>query len=75
VRDIGAQTLPIWQHVRAACLRHEEQVHARYGRRLGSGIASRIDRQAAQVAAAISRCGSYPALSATAPGMPASFGP
>ena len=42
----------------------------RYGRRLAAGIARRADRQVARVAAAIERCGSYPALSATAPSTP-----
>jgi hypothetical protein len=70
VRDIQAQTLPTWQHVQTVYHQHTEQVHARYGRRLGPGIARRIDRQVTQVAAAIQRCGSYPALSATAPGTP-----
>lgn len=70
VRDIQAQTLPTWQHVQAVYRQHAEQVQARYGRRLAPGIARRIDRQVAQVAAAIERCGSYPALSATAPGAP-----
>ena len=46
---------------------HAKQVQARYGRRLGLGIARRIDIQVAQVAAAINRCGGYPALSATTP--------
>ena len=67
VYDIQAQTLPTWQHVQATYRQHAEQIQARYGRRLGAGIA----RQAAQVAAAIERCGSYPALSATAPSTPA----
>jgi hypothetical protein len=38
--------------------------------RRGPGIARRIDRQVAQVAAAIRRCGSYPALSAAEPSTP-----
>jgi cyclopropane fatty-acyl-phospholipid synthase-like methyltransferase len=67
VRDIQAQTLPTWQHVQATYRQHAEQVQARYGRRLGPAIARPIDRQVAQVAAAIKRCGSYPALSATTP--------
>ncbi len=70
VRDIQAQTLPTWQHVQAVYRQHAAQVQARYGRRLAPGIARRIDRQVTQVAAAIERCGSYPALSATAPSMP-----
>lgn len=70
VCDIQVQTLPTWQHVQAAYSQHAEQVKARYGQRLGPGIARRLDRQVAQVAAAIRRCGSYPALSATAPGTP-----
>jgi hypothetical protein len=70
VRDIQAQTLPTWQHVQAVYRQHAAQVQARYGRRLAPGIAHRIDRQVAQVAAAIRRCGSYPALSATAPSTP-----
>jgi cyclopropane fatty-acyl-phospholipid synthase-like methyltransferase len=70
VRDIQAQTLPTWQHVQAVYRQHAAQVQARYGRRLAPGIARRIDRQVAQAAAAIERCGSYPALSATAPGTP-----
>jgi cyclopropane fatty-acyl-phospholipid synthase-like methyltransferase len=70
VRDIQAQTLPTWQHVQAVYRQQVEQVQERYGRRLGAGIARRVDRQVAQVAAAIKRCGSYPALSATAPGTP-----
>lgn len=69
VRDIQSQTLPTWQHIQAVYRQHADQVQARYGRRLGSGIACRIDGQVAQVAAAIRRCGSYPALSATTPGM------
>jgi len=52
---------------------HTAQVQARYGGRLAAGIAGRIDRQVARVAAAIERCGSYPALSATAPSMPPAF--
>jgi len=73
VCDIQAQTLPTWQHVQAAYYQHAEQVQVRYGGRLGPGIARRIDTQVAQVAAAIKRCGSYPALSATTPGtLPAS---
>ena len=73
VRDIQAQTLPTWQHVQAAYHQHAKQVQVRYGRRLGLGIARRIDIQVAQVAAAINRCGSYPALSATTPStLPAS---
>src|SRR5580700_10320623 len=67
VRDIQAQTLPTWQHVQAVYRQHAAQIRVRYGRRLGPGIAHRIDRQAAQVAAAIRRCGSYPALSAAPP--------
>jgi ubiquinone/menaquinone biosynthesis C-methylase UbiE len=67
VRDIHAQTLPTWQHVQAVYREHAARVQARYGQRLAPGIARRIDRQVAQVAAAIERCGSYPALSATAP--------
>ena len=67
VRDIQEQTLPTWQHVQAAYRQHAEQVQARYGRRLGPGIARRIDGQVALVAGAIRRCGSYPAFSATAP--------
>jgi hypothetical protein len=70
VRDIQAQTLPTWQHVQAVYRQHAAQIRVRYGRRLGPGIARRIDRQVAEVAAAIRRCGSYPALSATAPGTP-----
>ena len=70
VRDIQAQTLPTWQHVQAVYRQHAAQIRVRYGRRLGPGIARRIDRQVAQVAAAIRRCGSYPALSATAPSTP-----
>jgi cyclopropane fatty-acyl-phospholipid synthase-like methyltransferase len=70
VRDIQAQTLPTWQHVGSVYRQHTDQVHARYGRRLGPGIARRIDGQVTRVAAAIQRCGSYPALSATAPGTP-----
>jgi hypothetical protein len=66
VRDIQAQTLPTWQHVQAVYRQHAAQIRVRYGRRLGPGI----DRQVAQVAAAIRRCGSYPALSATAPSTP-----
>ncbi len=73
VYDIQAQTLPTWQHVQAAYHQHAEQIQVRYGRRLGPGIARRIDTQVAQVAAAIKRCGSYPALSATTPStLPAS---
>lgn len=73
VCDIQAQTLPTWQHVQAAYHQHAKQVQVRYGRRLGLGIARRIDIQVAQVAAAINRCGSYPALSATTPStLPAS---
>ena len=67
VRDIQAQTLPAGQHVQAVYRQHAAQIRVRYGRRLGPGIARRVDRQVAQVAAAIRRCGSYPALSATAP--------
>jgi cyclopropane fatty-acyl-phospholipid synthase-like methyltransferase len=67
VRDIQAQTLPTWRHVQAVYRQHAAQVQARYGRRLAPGIARRIDRQVTQAAAAIERCGSYPALSATAP--------
>jgi cyclopropane fatty-acyl-phospholipid synthase-like methyltransferase len=70
VRDIQAQTLPTWPHVQAVYRQHAAEVEARYGRRLAPGIACRIDRQIAQVAAAIERCGSYPALSATAPSTP-----
>jgi hypothetical protein len=70
VRDIQAQTLPTWQHVQAVYRQYGAQIRVRYGRRLGPGIARRIDRQVAQVAAAIRRCGSYPALSATAPSTP-----
>jgi cyclopropane fatty-acyl-phospholipid synthase-like methyltransferase len=70
VRDIQAQTLPTWQHVRAVYQQSSAQIQARYGRRLAPGFARRIDRQVGQVAAAIERCGSYPALSATAPGTP-----
>jgi cyclopropane fatty-acyl-phospholipid synthase-like methyltransferase len=70
VRDIQAQTLPTWQHVQAVYGQHAAQVQARYGRRLAPGIAHRIDRQVAQVAAAIERCGSYPALNATTPSTP-----
>ena len=70
VRDIQAQTLPTWQHVQSVYRQHAEQLQARYGRRLGAGIARRIDRQVDQVAAAIKRCGSYPALSATTPSTP-----
>jgi hypothetical protein len=69
VRDIQAQTLPTWQHVQVY-RQHAAQIQVRYGRRLGPGIARRIDRQVAEVAAAIRRCGSYPALSATAPSTP-----
>jgi cyclopropane fatty-acyl-phospholipid synthase-like methyltransferase len=76
VRDIQAQTLPTWQHIQAVYRQRAGQVHVRYGRRLGSGIARRIDRQVAQAATAVQRCGSYPALSATAPGTaPASLPP
>jgi O-methyltransferase StaMB len=70
VRDIQAQTLPTWQHVESVYRQHAQQVQVRYGRRLGAGIARRIDRQVGQAAGAIRRCGSYPALSATAPGTP-----
>jgi hypothetical protein len=56
VRDIQAQTLPTWQHVQAVYRQHAAQIRVRYGRRLGPGIARRIDRQVAQVAAAIRRC-------------------
>ena len=66
VRDIQAQTLPAGQHVQAVYRQHAAQIRVRYGRRLGPGV----DRQVAQVAAAIRRCGSYPALSATAPSTP-----
>ena len=59
-----------WQHVQAVYRQHAAQIRVRYGRRLGPGIARRIDRQVAQVAAAIRRCGSYPALSATTPRTP-----
>ena len=45
VRDIQAQTLPTWQHVRAVYRQHAAQIPVRYGRRLGPGIARRIDRQ------------------------------
>jgi cyclopropane fatty-acyl-phospholipid synthase-like methyltransferase len=75
VRDIQAQTLPTWQHVQAVYRQHAAQLQARYGRRLARGIARRIDRQVAQAAAAIERCGSYPALSATAPSTPPSPSP
>lgn len=70
MRDIQAQTLPTWQHVQAVYRQHAAQIRVRYGRRLGPGIARHIDRQVAQVAAAIRRCGSYLALSATAPSTP-----
>jgi ubiquinone/menaquinone biosynthesis C-methylase UbiE len=70
VRDIQAQTLPTWQHVQAVHGQHAAYVQARYGRRLAPVIGRRIDRQVALVAAAIERCGSYPALSATAPSAP-----
>ena len=70
VRDIQAQTLPTWQHVQAVYRQHAAQIRVRYGRRLGPGIARRIDRQVARVAAAIRRCGSYAALSATSPSTP-----
>jgi cyclopropane fatty-acyl-phospholipid synthase-like methyltransferase len=70
VRDIQAQTLPTWQHIQSVYRQHAEQVQARYGPRLGAGIARRIDHQVDQAAAAIKRCGSYPALSATVPGTP-----
>jgi hypothetical protein len=63
VRDIQAQTLPAWQHVQAVYRQHAQQAHEQYGRRLGAGIER-------QVARAIRRCGSYPALSATAPSTP-----
>jgi hypothetical protein len=56
VRDIQAQTLPTWRHVQAVYRQHAAQIRVRYGRRLGPGIARRIDRQVAQVAAAIRRC-------------------
>jgi hypothetical protein len=56
VRDIQAQTLPTWQHVQAVYRQLAAQIPVRYGRRLGPGIARRIDRQVAQVAAAIRRC-------------------
>jgi hypothetical protein len=55
VRDIQAQTLPTWQHVQAVYRQYGAQIRVRYGRRLGPGIARRIDRQVAQVAAAIRR--------------------
>lgn len=64
VRDIHAQTLPTWQHVRAVYHHSAAQVQARYGRRLAAGFARRIDRQVGRVAAAIERCGSYPAFGA-----------
>jgi len=67
VRDIQAQTLPTWQHAQAVYRQHAAQIRVRYGRRLGPGIARRIERQ---VADAIRRCGSYPTLSATAPSTP-----
>ena len=70
VRDIQAQTLPTGQHVQAVYRQHAAQIRVRYGRRPGPGIARHIDRQVARVAAAIRRCGSYPALSATAPSTP-----
>ena len=70
VRDIQAQTLLTGQHVQAVYRQHAAQIRVRYGGRPGPGIARRIDRQVAQVAAAIRRCGSYPALSATAPSTP-----
>jgi hypothetical protein len=70
VRDIQAQTLPTGQHVQAVYRQHAAQIRVRYGQRLGPGIARLIARQVAQVAAAIRRCGSYPALSATAPSTP-----
>ena len=70
VRDIQAQTLPTGQHVQAVYRQHAAQIRVRYGRRLGPGIARHVDRQVAQVAAAIRRCGSYPALSAIAPSTP-----
>ncbi len=44
VRDIQAQTLPTWQHVQAVYRQHAAQIRVRYGRRLGPGIACRIDR-------------------------------
>jgi len=44
VRDIQAQTLPTWQHVQAVYRQHAAQIRVRYGRRLGPGIARRIDR-------------------------------
>jgi hypothetical protein len=47
VRDIQAQTLPTWQHVQAVYRQHAAQIRVRYGRRLGPGIARRIDRQVA----------------------------
>ena len=48
VRDIQAQTLPTWQHVQAVYRQHAAQIRVRYGRRLGPGIARRIDRQVAR---------------------------
>jgi hypothetical protein len=76
VCDIQAQTLPTWQHVQAAYHQHAKHVQVRYGRQLGLGIARRIDTQVAQVAAAINRCGRYPALSATTSStLPASLRP
>ena len=47
VRDIQAQTLPTWQHAQAVYRQHAAQIRVRYGRRLGPGIARRIDRQVA----------------------------
>ena len=44
VRDIQAQTLPTWQHVQAVYRQHAQQVQARYGRRLGPGIADRVEQ-------------------------------
>jgi hypothetical protein len=74
VRDIQAQTLPTWQHVQAVYRQHAAQIRVRYGRRLAlvspAVSTARSPRSPPRSDAAIRRCGSYPALSATAPSTP-----
>ena len=62
-RDIIAETLPTWEHVRAVYRRRQAEVLRRYGQRLADKTVAHLER----IACILAEHGTFPALGAQKP--------